>query len=500
MNNLSHLLHFVDRWSSLTVLVMGDVMLDAYLSGDANRLCQEAPVPVVAIDQRQDFPGGAANVAANVTALGAHPVLLSVIGQDTEGDRLLQSLQQRSVAANHLIVSPDRSTLAKQRIVAQDQLLLRFDQGSTGAISAELETVLIDRLTQLFPQVGAVIVSDYGYGILTPRLIETIASLQSQHDRVLVVDSKQLVRYQSVRPTAVKPNYGETIRLLELPAQKSDRMTQILPYGDRLLELTGAKIVAVTLDSEGAIFFQPSYPPIEIPAQPVSANQTSGAGDTFITALALSLATEASISTAAQLARATTQIVTQQTGTSVCTANQLRQQFQPPSIASGKRILDRSQIAQCLATRRTAGQRIVFTNGCFDLLHSGHVTYLQQAKAFGDVLIVGVNSDESVRQLKGMGRPVNSLDDRLTVLAALESVNYVIPFSELTPHHLIEIIRPDVFVKGGDYTRETLPEASLVEQLGGVVHILPFVENRSTTRTIEQIRSVSSASPPQLYC
>ncbi|MEP0912802.1 D-glycero-beta-D-manno-heptose 1-phosphate adenylyltransferase [Leptolyngbya sp. GB1-A1] len=498
---MNDLLSSIDRWSSFSVLVVGDVMLDAYLAGDANRLCQEAPVPVVAIDQRQDFPGGAANVAANVAALGARPVLLSVIGQDSEGDRLLHSLQQRSLEGNHLIVSHDRATLAKQRIVSQNQILLRFDQGSTAAISAELETGIIDRLTQLFPQVDAVILSDYGYGILTPRLIETIAQLQAQHDRTLVIDSKQLANYQRVKPTAVKPNYGETIRLLELPVQKGDRVAQVLPCGDRLLELTGAKIVAVTLDSEGAVLFQTGSSPIQIPAQPVPANHTSGAGDTFITALALSLAAQASVSIAAQIAKTATQIVVQQTGTSVCTANQLRQQFQPDRPAvSNKRILDRAQIVRCLEAHRTAGKRIVFTNGCFDLLHSGHVTYLQQAKALGDVLIVGVNSDESVRQLKGMGRPVNALDDRLTVLTALESVDYVIPFSELTPHHLIEIIRPDVFVKGGDYTRETLPEAPLVEQLGGVVHILSFVENRSTTRTIEQIRSVSAApSPPQLY-
>ncbi|WP_088893650.1 D-glycero-beta-D-manno-heptose 1-phosphate adenylyltransferase [Leptolyngbya ohadii] len=498
MNDLSS---WIDRWSSLTVLVVGDVMLDAYLSGEANRLCQEAPVPVVAIDQRQDFPGGAANVAANVAALGARPILLSVIGQDAEGDRLVNSLGARSVEADYLIASPDRGTLAKQRVVAQDQLLLRFDQGSTAAISAELETQLIDRLTQVFPQVDAVIISDYGYGILTPKVIETIAELQTQQNRILVVDSKQLANYQRVQPTAVKPNYGETIRLLDLSGQKIDRVSQIMPCGDRLLKLTGAKIVAATLDSEGAILFQVNQPPLHILAQPVPANQTSGAGDTFITTLALSLAAEMPLPIAAQLTHTATQIVTQQPGTSICTANQLRQQSQAEKpIVSNKRILDRSQIDRCLEVHRTAGQRIVFTNGCFDLLHPGHVTYLQQAKALGDVLVVGVNSDESVRQLKGMGRPVNSLDDRLTVLAALESVNYVIPFSELTPHHLIELIRPDIFVKGGDYTRETLPEASLVEQLGGEVYILPFVDDRSTTRIINQIRSVSPIPPSQLYC
>ncbi|HEY9697785.1 MAG TPA: D-glycero-beta-D-manno-heptose 1-phosphate adenylyltransferase [Trichocoleus sp.] len=489
-------LNWIDRWLSLTVLVIGDVMLDCYLHGASHRLCQEAPVPVVAIEQRQDFPGGAANSAANVAALGAKVKLLSVIGQDGEGDRLRQALQQRSVNAN-LMTTPHRTTLSKQRIVAQNQLLLRFDQGSTEPIDAALEAQFINQLTQDFLACDAVIVSDYGYGILTPRIIQTIADLQSQHPRTVIVDAKQLTAYQAVKPTIVKPNYQETIQLLGLAAQTEQRVEQILPYGDRLLELSGATMVAATLDREGVLLFQPQQPPIHQPAKPVPSHQTSGAGDTFVSALTLSLAAQIPVSDALSLASTATAIVVQQPGTSICSIEQLRQSILSECCLQ-KQMTDRALLAACIQLYRASGRKVVFTNGCFDILHAGHVTYLEQAKALGDILIVGVNSDESVRQLKGIGRPVNALTDRLTVLAALGCVDHVVPFSESTPHHLIQIVCPDVFVKGGDYTRNTLPEADLVESLGGVVKILPFVNDRSTTNTIAKIRSFSKLPPSHI--
>lgn len=471
-------------------------MLDCYLQGQSNRLCQEAPVPVVAVEQRQDFPGGAANTAANVAGLGAKVRLLSVIGQDGEGDRLQQVLQQRNVDAE-LIKTPHRTTLSKQRVVAQNHLLLRFDQGTTEPIDLALENQFIDRLAQHFSVCDAVIVSDYGYGILTPRIIQAIVDLQNQYSRVVMVDSKQLSAYQAVKPTIVKPNYPETIRLLELTAQKERRAEQIMPYGDRLLELSGAAMVAATLDREGVILFQPNQPPLHQKATPVPANQTSGAGDTFISALTLSLTAQIPTAEALSLASAATAIVVQQPGTSVCTVEQLRQsilQSIPGEACLQKQISDRTMLANCVQFYRQSGKKVVFTNGCFDILHAGHITYLEQAKALGDVLIIGVNSDESVRQLKGIGRPVNSLADRLTVLSALGCVDHVVPFSESTPHHLIQIVRPDIFVKGGDYTRNTLPEADLVESFGGIVKILPYMNDRSTTGTIEKIRSFSNST------
>lgn len=485
----SDLLHLTDLWQSLSVLVIGDAMLDCYLNGQSDRLCREAPVPVVSIHQRQMVPGGAANTATNVASLGGRTAFLSVIGTDTEGHALRQTLNQRGVITAHLLENADRETIAKQRVMAGSQILVRLDQGSTMALTPDLEQQVIQQLVEQFPQCDAIIVSDYGYGILTPRIIQALTDLQAQYPRTLVVDSKRLAVYQSVGVTAVKPNYEETIQLLGLPKQTTDRANQIAPHGNTLLKLTGAAIVAVTLDTEGAIVFERGQPPIRTFARPVPSQQTSGAGDTFIGALTLALAAGASTTMAASIATAATAIVVKQPGTTTCKAEELRQTL----ISGGQRmklLLDQSDIATSIQQYRTAGQRIVFTNGCFDILHPGHVAYLTQAKALGDVLIVGVNSDESVRRLKGDGRPVNPLSDRLTVLSALSCVDHVIPFAESTPHHLIRIICPDIYVKGGDYTRETLPEADLVEELGGSVKILPYVDNRSTTRLIHHIRAL----------
>jgi D-beta-D-heptose 7-phosphate kinase/D-beta-D-heptose 1-phosphate adenosyltransferase len=485
----SDLLHLIDSWTSLTVLVIGDAILDSYLNGSTDRLCREAPAPVVAIQQQLDVPGGAANTATNLASLGGRTVFLSVIGADAEGDRLQQALEQRGVSTAHLVRSDQRKTLAKQRVLAGSQILVRLDQGSTEDLSAEMEQQMIVHLNEQFPQCDAVVISDYNYGILTPRLLHALESLQKQFPKTLVIDSRHLHTYHQFGATAVKPNYDEAIHLLGLSKQQHDRAEQIEPYGDRLLNLTGAAIVAVTLDAEGAIVFERGNSPVRTYARPMPQNQTSGAGDTFISALTLALASAASTTTASTLASAATAIIVRQSGTTACRAEELRQ-FIIDAHSPGKLILDQSDLATYVQQYRSAGRRIVFTNGCFDILHPGHVAYLSQAKVLGDVLIIGVNSDESVRQLKGEGRPVNPLSDRLTVLSALSCVDHVIPFGDRTPHDLIRIICPDVYVKGGDYTRDTLPEADLVEELGGAVRILPYVDNRSTTRLIHQIRAL----------
>ncbi|MDX2215232.1 MAG: D-glycero-beta-D-manno-heptose 1-phosphate adenylyltransferase [Oculatellaceae cyanobacterium bins.114] len=495
------LIRLVNAWSSLSVLVIGDVMLDCYLNGTAHRLCQEAPVPVVAVNQRQDFPGGAANVAANVASLGATVRLVSVIGDDVEGDRLRQALAHNQVTTADVFITPTRTTLAKQRVLAADQLLVRFDQGSTEAIAPDLEDGVIEHLTAEFARCDAVIVSDYGYGILTPRIIQTLASLQARYPCVLTVDSKRLSAYQKVGVTLVKPNYTEATQLLGIPQQSEHRVEQITAWGDRLLALTGADTVAVTLDAEGAAIFQLGQSPIHTPAKSVPAQQTSGAGDTYISAFTLSLASGGTVAIASSIAAAATAVVVQQTGTTLCSATALRHTFTVPSQTALsqtnssktnssqtiKIISDRTTLSSCVQQLHAADRRIVLTNGCFDILHAGHVSYLAQAKALGDVLIVGVNVDETVRHLKGSDRPVNALPDRLAVLAALECVDYLVPFTELMPHALIRAICPAVFVKGGDYTRDTLPEAALVEELGGQVQILPYVSDRSTTKLIHHI-------------
>lgn len=487
-------LSLINSFSKLSILVIGEAILDCYLNGSSDRLCPEAPVPVVNITERLNVPGGAANTALNVSSLGGQVKLLSVVGQDTEAALLKQSLESQGVSTAYLFQERSRQTLSKQRIIASSHLLVRFDQGSTHSISPELETKLIDRLVELFPTCDAAIVSDYGYGILTPSVIRTLEELQRRSPRTLVVDSKQLIEYRSVGVTAVKPNYSQANQLLGLKKLETsaDRIDQILLHGEKILDLTGAKIAAVTLDQDGALIFQRDRPAYRTYANSAPSSQTSGAGDTFTSTLALAISAGADSSTAADLAAAATAIVVAQTGTTACSIEALRQVVDGIDGDSPKLLTTKNQLEQRLNYYRNSGQRIVFTNGCFDILHRGHVTYLNQAKALGDVLIVGVNSDESVRQLKGNTRPVNTLADRMELLAALNCVDAIAPFNETTPCNLIQIVRPQVFVKGGDYTRETLPEASLVEELGGVVKILPFVSDRSTTQLIQQIQNLKT--------
>jgi D-beta-D-heptose 7-phosphate kinase / D-beta-D-heptose 1-phosphate adenosyltransferase len=481
----------IDRFAGLNVLVIGEAMLDSYLEGTATRLAHEAPVPVVALDHRIDVPGGAANAAAGVAALGGSVTLLSVIGDDDEGRWLLCCLEERRVITDHMIVDHRRRTLAKQRVVAGGQILLRFDQGSTSPVDPATEEVLLDRLTALVPHCDAVIVSDYAYGILTPRLIETLGRLQAQAPRLLVVDARDLPAYRAAGVTVVKPNYQEAARLLGLPevAGPRQRAAQIGLDAGRLLDLTGAQLAAVTMDEDGALFLERGAPVYRTFARPGSRSRSAGAGDTFVGALTLALAAGANTPTAAELASAAAAVVIEKERTATCTAAELGEYLW----SGAKLIPDLARLSARIAYHRDQRRRIVFTNGCFDILHRGHITYLNRAKALGDVLVVGLNTDASVRRLKGPERPINPLEDRVQVLAALSCVDYIVPFGEDTPERLIRAVRPDLFVKGGDYTRETLPEADLVEALGGCVQILPYLEDRSTSEIVARIRAANAA-------
>lgn len=494
--NNTDLVKLLDAFAGLKVIVIGEAMLDCYLEGFSERLCPEAPVPVVTVTNRKQAPGGAANTAVNVHTLGAKVTFLSVIGDDWEGTLLRQVLEEHGVSTKYVLTQPGRRTLAKQRVIAASQLLVRFDQGNTDAIAKETEHALVDQLERCFPECDAVIVSDYGYGILTSWVIQAIAKLQHALPRVLVVDSKNLTAYRNANVTSVKPNYKETIQLLGVGAldattlpERDARADQIATHGERLLNLTGAQIAAVTLDASGAIIFERDRPAYRTYAQRASQSRAAGAGDTFVSVLTLALAAGATTPVAADLASTAAAVVVGKDGTTACSAQELRESlYSPlPLTSADKFISDPSRLVARVASYRASGRRIVFTNGCFDILHAGHVSYLNRAKALGDILIIGVNSDVSISRLKGPSRPINPLEDRIQVLSALGCVDHLIPFDDDTPCNLIQMVRPDVYVKGGDYTKQTLPEASLVEQLGGVVQILPFVENRSTTSIIERI-------------
>jgi D-beta-D-heptose 7-phosphate kinase/D-beta-D-heptose 1-phosphate adenosyltransferase len=469
------------------ILVLGDCMLDSYLHGTSGRLCPDAPVPVVNVASRQDVPGGAANTAASVHSLGAEPILLSAVGDDVEGRLLCDTLGERGVSSDNLIVRRGSRTLAKHRVMAGSQMLVRFDQGSTLPITGQAERQLLDKLTEAHGKCDAIIVSDYDYGLLTPAVIAHLRALQRRRKRILVVDSKRLGAYQALRPTAVKPNYEQAMELLGHVggACPPDRAEALLEHAPRLLAQTAARIVAVSLDSDGALVLERDKPAYRTYATRYRSVQTSGAGDTYLAALTLAIAAQAETTAAAEIAAAAAAVVVAKDGTAYCTLQELQNQICLP----GKQAESIEQLALRVEAARHEGRRVVLTCGCFDILHRGHITYLSQAKALGDLVVVAVNSDDSIRRLKGPGRPINAEQDRLDVLAALSCIDHLVLFNDDTPESVVAAVRPDVFVKGGDYAADCLPERALVERLGGRVHILPFIADRSTTRIIEQIRT-----------
>lgn len=488
---ISQLAELIHNFAGIRVAVVGDVMLDSYLDGAAERICREAPVPVVSVQGRLDQPGGAANTAANLAALGAQVELLGVVGDDVQAGWLRAALAERGVSDGRLIVEPGRATLAKTRVSADDHLLLRFDHGDARPLSAAGAAALRERLARAFARCDALVISDYAYGVIGAATIAQIAALQAGSPRVIVADSKRLRDYAGVGITAAKPNYDEATHLLGPRKLRGGegRAAAMASVGAALLDSLGARMVAVTLDAEGALLFEAGCPPYRTYATPAPPAHAAGAGDTFVSALALALAAGASGPAAAELAAAAAAVVVSRPGTIICGQADLREQI----AAAGVYCLSRERLAERLAAWRAQGRRIAFTNGCFDIIHHGHIHLLNQAKAQADLLVVGVNSDAGVRRLKGPGRPVNSLDDRAQVLAALSSVDCVVAFDDDTPAELIAQIRPDVFVKGGDYTRAQLPEAGLVESLGGRVVLVPHLADRSTSDVIARIRAAPRA-------
>jgi D-beta-D-heptose 7-phosphate kinase/D-beta-D-heptose 1-phosphate adenosyltransferase len=479
----------VERFGDLKLLVIGDAILDVWMSGRASRLCREAPVPVVTLDDRQELPGGAANAALNAASLGAQVTLLSVIGSDQAGTTLRERLGAAGVDVSGLVVQPTRATLLKRRVVADGQLLVRLDEGDETPLRGRAARRLADHLAESFPAHDAVLVSDYAAGTIGSSLIAALGRLQATAPRVLVIDAKNLAAYRGAGATAVKPNYQETIRLLGLhqAASTSHRVDQLKRDGQRILSLLDAHLAAVTLDSEGALLFEQGTPPYRTYAHPVPASKATGAGDTFAAVLTLALAAGCDLPAAGELASAAATIAVDKTVTA--TASCSRPALQLAVAGDRRRVTDLAELRATVARYRQQRRRLVFTNGCFDLLHRGHVAYLNQAKTLGDVLIVAVNADASVRRLKGPGRPLNTLEDRMAVLAALSCIDHLVAFEDDSPAELLRIIRPDLLVKGGDYRRDGVPEGPLVEALGGRVEILPYLPNQSTTAMIQRIRT-----------
>lgn len=473
------------------VLVLGDAVLDVWLAGDSNRLCREAPVPVVEVATRSSAPGAAANTAVNLAALGADVTLVAVLGDDEEGATLRRMLGEAGVRAAGLVTDPGRRTPAKQRLAAGDALVARFDTPPGRAVSDDVATACAEAVaaTLRAQPDTAVIVGDYGLGSIPQAVRRELARCRDEL-ALLVVDAHELSGWAPLHPDLVTPNVAEAARLLSIPTPDRDRIAVLGSRREQLLAASGADAVALTADRDGALLLtaQAEGGEHRTWTEPAPEQHASGAGDSFVAGLTLGMIAGLEPGSAVELAQAAADVAVTRPGTAVCSTAGLTDRLLRYRSAA----LSGAELARAVAEHRSAGRRIVFTNGCFDVLHRGHVAYLNQAKQLGDVLVVAVNSDDSVRRLKGPSRPVNEAVDRVAVLAALSCVDHVVVFDEPTPARLLELVRPDHYAKGGDYTPEMLPETPLVRRLGGQVHILDYLPDRSTTLIVDRIRAGTS--------
>jgi D-beta-D-heptose 7-phosphate kinase/D-beta-D-heptose 1-phosphate adenosyltransferase len=478
-------LPLVLRHRAPRVVVVGDVMLDRWWVGSSRRLSREAPAPVVEVSGRHEVPGGAANTAMNLAALGADVRLVGLVGADEPGRTLQVLLAESGVEVSGLLTAPDVATVTKTRVVSDDQVLVRVDDVQPLVLTPALEEDLATATAKALVEAEALVVCDYDSGVL-------LSAVQSAFGRqarppLVVVDAHDAAPWAALRPDVVTPNAEEAFRLLgrSVPTDGS-RLTALTAAAEELRDRSGAAAVLVTLDRDGSVLLtgDDDGRPFRTAGSPRAEKQAAGAGDTFVAALTLARAAGSPLEVAARLAQAAADVVVQRFGTSVCSTDELVEH-----LGVGDAALDEETLLRRVAADRAAGRRVVMTNGCFDVLHRGHTTYLQQAAQLGDVLVVAVNSDRSVRRLKGPERPINAEADRAGVIAALSCVSYVTVFDTDTPVPLLERLRPDVYAKGGDYRPEQLAEAAVVEGYGGEVRILDFVPSQSTTDVVGRIRA-----------
>ncbi len=505
--DLHHVLALLEGgFRDLRILVVGDVMLDRYIQGEVDRISPEAPVPVLRHAQRYDRAGGAANVALNLAGLGCQTFLAGLWGDDAEQKQLASLLEAAHVDTLGM-VSSTHPTASKTRIIGRRQQLLRLDIESADPVPAvELER-LTERVVELAAKVHAVVLSDYAKGALSPELCVAVIRAAREHHIPILVDPKthDFAKYSGA--TTVCPNLAELSLATRIPATDS---AALLAAGQALVTEHDLQFLTVTRSEKGiTILRAPAAPtsssvhitlpqngstppaPLTIEDFPARAREVfdvSGAGDTVIATLAACLATNLSVSTAVELANLAAGIVVGKVGTVPVSVAELVALLTPSSgVVSAEKILTLPAARARVAEWRATGETIVFTNGCFDLLHVGHITLLEDCHRFGSKLILGLNADASVSRLKGPSRPIVAERERARVMAALASVDAVVLFADDTPLDLIRTLTPDVLVKGGDYTIETVVGHELVQAAGGRVEIIPTVEGFSTTNIVKKL-------------
>ncbi len=487
-------------------LVIGDVMLDSYLEGTAARLCSEGPVPVVRKTGEQRLPGGAANTAANLKALGADVLLLGVVGNDPAGALLRATLRSLEIDDRWLVEDDTAETLHKLRVLADGQYVVRFDEGGArGPCSSRAARRLLATLGRVFPRCDLVVVSDYGYGVASDAMVARTRELRAarQAECPLLVDSKEVQRFRNAGATVVTPNHLEAQLALAAerpaergapPLQTEARLPHMEEVGRRLLVQLDCMHVAITLGAAGVLLMGRDAPPLHVPAHPATHANDVGAGDSFAAATALALGSGADAATAVRLGVDAAGIAVTKRWTAVVSHHELLRRASLRDHEAGRRAplsphgrrddqgetMERTmaRLAERLAAGRAAGRTVVFTNGVFDILNAGHVGFLRQARALGDVLVVGVNTDRGAAGLKGQAAPLTHERDRLALIAALDPVDHAVLFDDDTPAETIRALRPHIHVKGGEYADEALPEAEAVRDVGGCIVILPLASGQ----------------------
>lgn len=483
--DLSALQHLLGLAPGRRVVCVGDVMVDRFVYGEVSRISPEAPIPVLTRSRETVMLGAAGNVARNVAALGGSVALVGLIGGDAEGHEAMRLVGEESGIEGYLVTDPGRPTTLKTRYVSGQQQLLRVDLEESRPVTGDCEQRLVRTVRDAIDGAGVILLSDYGKGVVTDALIAACLEAARAGKAKVVVDSKarSFARYGAV--DLIKPNALELAHATDMPSATDAQVEAALA---RALELWDARAVLVTRAAKGISLAVRGEPVRHFPTVSREVFDVSGAGDTTLAALGLALAAEAPLDDAIAFSQLAAGVAVGKVGTATVSPEELVEAAISAHLAPAEaKVATVQRMADEVARWRAKGLRVGFTNGCFDILHKGHVAYLGQARAWCDRLIVGLNSDASVRALKGEGRPVNDLESRAIVLAGLGSVDLVVPFEESTPLKLIEAARPDVLVKGADYSEAEVVGADLVKSWGGEVRLAEIVEGYSTTAAISRM-------------
>ncbi len=489
------LLKTIGNLGAPKILVVGDFMLDIYVYGDAVRISPEAPVPVLKVTETESRCGGAASVAADLAALGAVPVCVGVVGQDANGEVLRERLASMGADTSGLYQVPDRPTTTKQRLIGlaqhrHRQQLMRIDQESTDPLSHDISDELLRKYHEALEQVDIVCLQDYDKGVLTAEVCKEMIRQGAEAGLKVLIDpavSRDYTKYAGA--TLLTPNRHEVSTALAFAVGS---MTDAAKAARCLTEALALEAVVITLDKEGSYLFTRDISEL-VPARPRTVYDVTGAGDVVLATLAVSLAAGSDYRTAVQLANIAGGIEVEKFGVATVTVSEMIHEIAEQFGTRNVKLRSLDALLEELNWRRSRGQTVVFTNGCFDVIHRGHIEYLRFCKAQGDVVVVGLNSDNSVRALKGPERPINNQHDRAAVLSGLETVDFVTIFEEPSVLNLVKKVRPDILIKGADWGgKEGVVGYDFVESYGGKVMLAPLVQGKSSTATIERIRALQA--------